>query len=197
LTLCILQLSPNPFIILLALKSHTAFVTRLISTDVPIWKFHVCQKPYTILHYIKHWWSGLKRFVMTACMIHKNDPIKRKWSHYKFKERNYYSWGVWIINIDWRPASIMSPNHFNCPANCYVSNSFSEKTNLFSNFLLCNWDHEISVIVTSILAVLTVFQRTLSLSSLLIMEIMAIHSWKSQYIHVSVWFWVMIYCVIC
>jgi hypothetical protein len=54
--------------------------------------------------------------------------------------------------------------------------------------------HEISIIVTSILTVLTVFRRKLDLCSLLIVEIMAIHSWKSQYI--SVWFLV-IYCVIC
>jgi hypothetical protein len=61
------------------------------------------------------------------------------------------------------------------------------------------WDHEISIIVASILTVtvLTVFRRKLLVkNSLLIMEIMAIHSWKSQYIK-SVWFWVMIYCVIC
>jgi hypothetical protein len=57
------------------------------------------------------------------------------------------------------------------------------------------WDHEISIIVTSILTVLAVFRRKLSLNSLLIMEIMVIHSWKSQYI--SVWFLVMICCVIC
>jgi hypothetical protein len=57
------------------------------------------------------------------------------------------------------------------------------------------WDHEISIIVTSIHTVLTVFRRKLDLSSLLIMEIVTIHSWKSQYI--SVWFSVMIYCVIC
>jgi hypothetical protein len=61
-----------------------------------------------------------------------------------------------------------------------------------------HWDHEISIIVTSILTVLTVFRRKLNSSSLLIMEIMAshvIHSWKSQCI--SVWFLVMIYRVIC
>jgi hypothetical protein len=39
-----------------------------------------------------------------------------------------------------------------------------------------------------------VFQWKLSLSCLLIMEIMTIHSWKSQYI--SVWVMVMICCVI-
>jgi hypothetical protein len=38
-----------------------------------------------------------------------------------------------------------------------------------------------SIIVISILTVLTVFGRKLSLNSLSIMEIMAIHSWKSQY----------------
>jgi hypothetical protein len=42
------------------------------------------------------------------------------------------------------------------------------------------WDHGISIIVTSIFTVLSVFRRKLSVSSLLIMEIMAIHSWKSQ-----------------
>jgi hypothetical protein len=44
------------------------------------------------------------------------------------------------------------------------------------------WDHEIAIIVTSILTVQTVFGRNLSLDSLLIMEIMVIHWWKSQYI---------------
>jgi hypothetical protein len=44
--------------------------------------------------------------------------------------------------------------------------------------ILYFWDHELSIIVTSILTVLTVFRRNLDLSSLLIMEIMAIHSWK-------------------
>jgi hypothetical protein len=47
-------------------------------------------------------------------------------------------------------------------------------------------DHEISILVHI---------DSYRLNSLLIMEIMAIHSWKSQYI--SVWFLVMIYCVIC
>jgi hypothetical protein len=65
----------------------------------------------------------------------------------------------------------------------------------FFDFEDCGyWDHEISIIVTSILTILTVFRRKLDLGSLLIMEIRAIHSWKSQYI--SVWFLVIIYCVI-
>jgi hypothetical protein len=38
------------------------------------------------------------------------------------------------------------------------------------------WDHEISIIVTSIFTDLTMFRRKLDLSSLLIMEIVAIHS---------------------
>jgi uncharacterized membrane protein len=56
------------------------------------------------------------------------------------------------------------------------------------------WDHEISIIVTSILTVLTVFRRYLDLSSLLIMEIMAI--FVEVTIHIPVWFLVIIYCVI-
>jgi hypothetical protein len=49
------------------------------------------------------------------------------------------------------------------------------------------WDPENSIIVTSILTVLTVFRWKLSLHSLLIMEIMAIRSFKSQYILYGFW----------
>jgi hypothetical protein len=47
------------------------------------------------------------------------------------------------------------------------------------------WDHEISIILT----VQTVYREKLPLSSLLLMEIVTIRSWKSRYI--SVWFWLL------
>jgi hypothetical protein len=65
-----------------------------------------------------------------------------------------------------------------------------ESTVFWSRKMSGYWDHKISIIVTSILTDLTMFQRKLVLStgSLLIMEIMAIHSWKSQYIHICMVF---------
>jgi hypothetical protein len=54
------------------------------------------------------------------------------------------------------------------------------------------WDHEISIIVTSILAVQTLFRRKHDLSSLSIMdmEIMAIHSWKSQLFIIIIFYYI-------